>query len=404
MTFAALALATLAATVAASSEAPTDSAAIVAAADRAGQRVELGGFDFDGLAELAPVIGDTDGPRLVLSDKPEYFRTGDGVALRETVDAGDVRLYLYHVPTPGAGPKQIAAVAKNSGNGPVSLTFTTAALHGPGGDYHAIGKAGQADLLAGNLDAGDLDVTLEPGESRLLDPRFAKIQSKTNDLLHGIYEFHTTGPVELSVLQAGVHDDAAKATESLPLLPQVLPGHHASGAGRGVFEQANKTVTIAEPYDTADGPRQIIFADGDNEPWMSGHDSIAAADPELGEANSLNKGHYGVVYHLTLPFESTDGRGVALLAFNPRAGGQWCGKQAVAVRLLSPGTLDTAENGIVELPDDAVRYDGPPAAVVIQKYEAGDDGTGTIELLYTPPGASCLPVAFVLMPVPADSQ
>jgi hypothetical protein len=56
-------------------------------------------------ANIAPDVG----PQLLLSDKPEYFLTGNGLALQEDVQPGIVRLYLYHVPTPSDARKTITA-------------------------------------------------------------------------------------------------------------------------------------------------------------------------------------------------------------------------------------------------------------------------------------------------------
>src|SRR5205823_3560571 len=43
---------------------------------------------------------DAHGPQFLFSDKPEYFRTGNGIAMQEEVKAGLVRLYIYHCPEP----------------------------------------------------------------------------------------------------------------------------------------------------------------------------------------------------------------------------------------------------------------------------------------------------------------
>src|SRR5882757_7339486 len=48
-------------------------------------------------------ISDDHGPQFLLSDKPEYLVTGNGIALQEEVKAGMVRLYLYHVTRPTHG-------------------------------------------------------------------------------------------------------------------------------------------------------------------------------------------------------------------------------------------------------------------------------------------------------------
>ena len=362
-------------------------------ADKAGQRVEVSDVDLDAVPQIKPIIKDDGGPQFLLSDKPEYFRTGDGIAMRERVEPGDVRLYLYHVPTPDAGPKQITAVIENLGDEPLHVRFDKAVLPQPGGDYHKIGKDGQIGLLGDDdPQAARLNLTLAPGQAKQLDPRLGEFELKTNDLIHGVYEFTIDQPARVSVLQVGPDADPVATMKGLPLLPQVLPGHHASGAGRGLYSTSHKTVTIADPYDTAAGPKQVVFADGENEDWMTGRDSISGDE-------TPNKGHYGVIYRVRIPYKSTDGRGVALMTYNPRAKAQWCGYQAVAMRVRTKGELPMPADGVVSLPEDQTRYGGPPEAVIVQRFAPAPDGGGVIEIDFTPPGASCLPVPLVLMPV-----
>ena len=163
-----------------------------------------------------------------------------------------------------------------------------------------------------------------------------------------------------------------------------------------MFETSARTLRPAEPFDTADGPAQLVFADGEAEEWVAGRDSIAG---ERGE----NKGNYGVVYRVTIPYDSTDGRGVALLTYNARAGGQWCDFQANALRVLTPGELEAATDGVVPVPAGQTRYGGPPEMVLIQTFPPAKNG-GEIELLFSPPGASCLPAPLVLVPVGQAGQ
>ncbi|MDB6020907.1 MAG: hypothetical protein JWQ04_764 [Pedosphaera sp.] len=60
---------------------------------------------------VVPVkITDARCPQLLLSDKPEYFYTGNGIASQEEVKAGKVRLYIYHVPQPANDPLRLSLV------------------------------------------------------------------------------------------------------------------------------------------------------------------------------------------------------------------------------------------------------------------------------------------------------
>ena len=61
------------------------------------------------------VKSDGHGPQFLFSDRPEYFRSGDGIAMQEDVKPGVVRLYVYHCPDPKGGKKIISAVIENRG-------------------------------------------------------------------------------------------------------------------------------------------------------------------------------------------------------------------------------------------------------------------------------------------------
>src|SRR5262245_40356284 len=77
---------------------------------RPGEVVRLDAFlkDRPGLRRVPIQIADAHGPQFLLSDRPEYFLTGNGIALQEEVKPGAVRLYVYHVPEPTGTPKVIS--------------------------------------------------------------------------------------------------------------------------------------------------------------------------------------------------------------------------------------------------------------------------------------------------------
>ena len=329
---------------------------------------------------------------LILSDKPEYFRTGNGVALREDIEPGRHRFYLYHVPEPTGEKKTITAWIENRGDQPLTIDYEKSVFPKIGGDYHRIGKEGLVGFLGAD-DRVERSVELPPGSGAAFDPALEGLTATKDQLVHGFYQFTTDQPARLWVLQRDPGQHTGKALDQLELLPQVLPGFHPSGAGRGVFPRADFTVTPVDEefeYRTSMGPRQVILADGETDPWIQGHDGIS------GEA-ILNKGNYGVTYRISLPWDSDDGRGVAVLVYNSRAGGQWCGYQATALHV-SDGVFPA---GVVAAPSEQQRHGAPPEAVLIQRYAAED--AGTIELTFSPPGASCLPVPIVLLPIDAAS-
>jgi hypothetical protein len=324
-------------------------------------------------------------PPLIISDKPEYFRTGDGIALHQRLEPGTYRLYVYHVPVPGipeGTSKRIVTRLKSLDDQPVTLTVNRQTAIPLGGDYHKLAKLGMRALI----DPAVVDTSpVEFTGSLVLDQSAAT--DKRDLLHHAIVEFTIDRPVEIATAQL-TEGDSPDRIDSLEKLPLVLPGFHASGAGRGLFPQAEFAVDAGE-YDTASGARKLVVADGESDPWMVGTDGIT------GESQ-MNKGNYGAIYRMKLRYRSTDGRGLAMLMVTDRFDSRWCQAVAAVVRV-SDGNHS---GGVIDLPRDAVRFRILPEAVVIQTFPPAAPGeTREIELDYTPPGASCLPTPILLVPI-----
>lgn len=339
---------------------------------------------------LVPAIIVPDiGPQFLFSDRPEYFLAGNGIAMQEDVRPGIVRLYLYHVPTPSDERKTITAVIENLGDKALTLTFRRQTTPSPGRDYHQIAKAALAQFLKPRPAPAARTI---PVKARApLDPRLDTLTAGRDDLVHAIYEFEITQPARVTVLQRDPEQKSIKIMDDLPKLPPVLPGGtNGHGAGRGLFETSDFLVTNApdSPLDTANGPRQLILADGQRDPWMRGHD-------HLGGGASINVGNYGALYRIRLKRASSDGRGWALLMCQIPGHTATCGKIGAAVKV-SAGVWP---GGVVGLPSDRVVFGGAEEAVLIQRFLPLPKGqTETIELTYSPPGACCLPTPLLFVP------
>jgi hypothetical protein len=318
-------------------------------------------------------------PQFLLSDKPEYFRTGNGIAMQEYVKPGVVRLYAYHVPVPLDGPKQIVITLTNLSNQDAKLTTMRSTKIEPGGDYHKIARLGMATLLS---DAKAAQPVTIPAGATVEYFRSPPIVNR-DLLVHRLDEFDIDAPARLTVAQvdAGAAIDAITSLEKLPL---VLPGFHPSGAGRGLFPTSVFDVTSpdATTYDTTDGPRAVVVADGTNDPWMTGTDGLHDGQP------IINKGNYGAVYRVRLPVRNSDGRRLAILMSQQRTDNKWCQAAAAVVRV---------GERIIELPRESVRFRNVPEMAFIGEVRF-EQGVGEVELQYTPPGASCLPTPIILMP------
>jgi len=336
---------------------------------------------------------DPDAPTLILSDKPEYFRTGNGIALQETLAPGNYRFYPYHVPTPKSKNKVITAVIENKGDQPLTVRFTLDTFVKPGGDYQNIAKIGLRELLRHQLSTGDhatfvaRQLIVPVGETVVFDPRMDAAVVKENDLIHGIYAFSTDQPAVLSVFQKDVGQDSIKIVEELEKLPRTLPGFHASGAGRGLFPQASRVVETSEAYDAAVGARQVVVADGVDDAWIVGTDGISGANPD--GTPWVNKGNYGMTYRIKIAY--TGAKPFALLVVNDRAKAKWCEWNANVIGI---------DGEPVEVPIDRVRFGGLPEAVFLGRFAGNADGSiKFIQLDYSPAGAACLPTPFWLVPL-----
>lgn len=346
--------------------------------------------DFSAIPTLQRSISVVDdAPQFLLSDKPEYFRTGDGIAMQERVEPGVVRLYLYHVPEPSGARKTITAVIENLGDGPMTLSFQRYASPKPGGDYHKIAREAMVAFLAQTPAPAEFaSRTVAPGRRVVIDPAIDSATVTRDVLVHVFHEFRIDQPARVTVFQREPSADSLEILDRLPKLPRVLPGFHASGAGRGLFARSEVSVTSESPYDPADGPKMLLLADGKTDPWIEGRDSIDPSSP------IQNKGNYGVIYRVKLKYKP--GRGVAVLMSGHRPDNKWC-KYTSAVVDINDGHRP---GGIIALPMRTPRFANLPEAVVMQTYAGKGVGeTGAIEFTYSPPGACCLPTPILLVPL-----
>lgn len=331
-------------------------------------------------------------PQFLLSDEPEYIRVEEGVALRERVEPGEVRLYVYNVngvEEPRKMPRKISAVIENLGDAPLTLQFIRYSFQPPSENYYLIGKQGLADFLSSQPDLAP--VVIPPGTGVPIDSAMDQSVALYNELVHGFYEFSINQPALISVVQTAPETPSVDASRSIE---KVLPTRIEAGAGRGLFPVCNYEITPAESYllDPVAGPAQLIVADGETDPWITGTDSTGAP--------AENRGNYGVLYNIRIPWRSTDGRGLALVTWNERYNpDQWCGAMAAAVEV-SSGKFD---GGVVLLPSDRLITRAFPEVVLIQVFPPPPPGvTETIQITYSPPGASCLPTPLLFIPVQLD--
>lgn len=356
---------------------------------RQGGIVPLDGFLTTDVPAI-PFSQQAGGPQFLLSDDPEYFRVPEGVGMREVVKPGVVRAYIYHVNGLEGSTRRITTVLDNLGSAPMSVKFLRYAFAGPNKNYHAVGKKGLVDFFKSKPQRPVRRV--EPGQSIVLDPAMEAVKVEYDELVHGFYEFEVDQPARVTALQT---DSATPGTVAAARLAGKAAIKRKTNAGRGYFPFCDYALSTPASYvlDSAEGPAQVLIADGVGDRWITGHDGGSTSPAS---ALSQNAGNYGVIYTIRITRRSSDGRGLALVTWNPRSADQWCGGLANAITV-SKGLFPA---GLVEVPagDDVLR--GSTDAVLLQVFPPVKGGkTDTIEIVYSPPGASCLPTPLTFIPI-----
>lgn len=339
---------------------------------------------------LVPVTVAPDvSPQLLFSDQPEYFLTGNGIALQERVEPGLVRLYLYHVPMPSDERKTITAVIENLGEKPLALRFLRRARPTPSSNYHAVAKNALRDFLELRPEPSARMIPI--GATVPLDNRLDTATAGRGQLVHAIYEFEINQPAQVTVFQRDPRQKSVAVFRQLPRLPAILPGREkGSGAGRGLFPRCDFIVSngSGEALDTANGAAQLIVADGQRDPWMRGRDGLE-------DRESVNVGNYGALYRIRLHTANSDGRGWALFLSQLPGQGEACGKTCAVMKV---GTGRTPGR-VLMLPRDRVTFGGDGQVVLVQRFPPVPKGeTGVVEITYSPPGACCLPTPLIFVP------
>ncbi len=326
------------------------------------------------------------GPSFIISDDPEYIREPEAIALKETVQPGGVRLYVYNVNAvkePVKIPRKITAVIKNIGKSTLHLRMLKYSSQKPSGNYFLIGKQGLYDFFSSK--ESQKIVEIKPGEIKAIDEQLEKNVVLFDELTHGLYEFVIDQPAEIAVLQTSPEKSGAKAYETIT---KIIPYSHKN-AGRGLFGVSNYQITNAEILDTSAPASQLIIADGVDDPWVVGKEGVSGKEAKLA-------GNYGVMYNVELNWKSTNGKGLALVTWNSRTDNKWCSGMANSILIHGK---DNAQQ-IVRIPELQLNTRGAPEGVLIQVFKP--DPTKEIQTLkftYSPPGASCLPTPLIFIPI-----
>lgn len=351
-----------------------------------GSGVNLSGFLNEKLPQLDYQKIALPGPQYIISDDPEYIRVPEAIVVREPVNPGSVRLYLYNVngiQEPARTERKITAVIKNRGTENMHLLMLKYSSQKPSANYYQIAKMGLTDFF--NSRPQDDPIVIRPGSTASIDEQLEKNIVKYDELAHGFYEFVIDQPGEVSVVQT---DPQSSGPEAIARISTVHPSSNIN-AGRGMFGISNYLVIARDTVSTVNPASSLVVADGRQDPWVTGIDASSGRIMNLA-------GNYGVMYDIEVNWVSPDGKGLALVTWNALSGGQWCGGMANVMRV-SKGKF---KEGIVQIPSDKLITEGYPEAVLIQVFLPDPKNKiQKIKLTYSPPGASCLPIPLIFIPV-----
>ena len=365
---------------------------------------------------------------LLLSDSPEYVKE-PGIVAAGTLH-GKSRIYFYHV-NERTEPMKVGILLENKGNAPAFVEIERAIYAKPSPDYFKVGRElSKKELATAQLDLGawmqegvdipvrskvvkkdikqqkeslvqsrkiklkyveeeikkdttsrtislvsqDTDAkefVLRPGEVRPIFTELEKILMKQDDLFSGIVDFSTSEPVYASV---AVMEPKSTVTYGLPLLP-IHPIDEVEL--RGTYEGMRRFHVVEPKFNSDAGPASFEIANDREDAFISGVDETTNGKVVK------NKGNYGVsnVYVL-----HTEGKTPYALYFNP-LGGAFSGTFRI-----------TSSKG-------AYTYDVPVKGPYLGHQTIYDtqlldvfDRPEDLILEYMSPGASNLPVRFLLIP------
>ena len=325
------------------------------------------------------------GGTLLFSDSPEYVKES-GILYRDTV-TGDARVLYYHL-NDTAQPKKVAVVLETAADLAV-VSVTRGAAGAPSTDYLHVGKTTQIGYFDGREMNERIHVTKE--RPRLLVPAMNETVLAPGQLVYGVYDFHASAPVRVSVVLYGADVDPFAFLRTARVLPR------DEIALRGTFRGMNRVITSQRIYRPVhDGA--VYFPIGDNL-----HDVYRSGIDATDGTPVVNYGNYGILYQISIP---TEGRGQTRYFLSP-IGGVYAGAMRAARgtrRYLVETPAVRPYFGDRTMPETpqvaAAREEG--LLLLTQYTELADLGAypneEAVQFEYSPPGASNLPVNIILMP------
>lgn len=342
------------------------------------------------MAHILPMqTADAEGT-LIFSDSPEYVAQ-DGILYQDIV-SGPARVFYYHLNSQDTDKK--VAVVLEAQEDYTEVRVTRGGIGEPSTDYLHTGKGAQKNYF-GNRRFDHL--YMMKGSTRLLDPEMDNIVLAPQQLICGTYDFKTNHPVKVMVIMYPADEDPLEFWKSADIQPK------DEMRLRGTYAGMDRKMTAAKEYDAdKDGIVYVPLADNVHDLYQTG---IDATD---GSAVT-DFGNYGINYDIHIPLKGDRPVDVYLCPL----GGIYAG--AMTVRLGERGredliptpfgrgyfgdTTPPEPDNIQKARDEGIWILPQTAELAyLGTYQAEDDPY----FIFSPPGASNLPVALVLIPALHD--
>ena len=214
---------------------------------------------------------------------------------------------------------------------------------------------------------------LNPGEfveglSLAKNSRFLGTRIRPQELLTGMFDFRTRGPVEVLVLIMGLKDDAvafANTAKELPMDEHPL---------RGIYDHGDLTLFVKKPVALLPGQAAGLTMGVSDDPlFLKGKDPMSGTE-------TVNYGNYGVIYHVVYDLDPSTGDEPVSLSCNP-----WGGNFA------GTGLAIGKEEKVIGIPPTREVFHEQDKRETVLKLTPSQDGVRQ-EFLWSPPGASNLPL------------
>jgi len=316
----------------------------------------------EGLPEIALRKVRTEGT-LIFSDCPEYV-THPGILYEGKVD-GKGRIYYYHVNDTGEAARLVVY-----GRSDEEQTVTvTRVLRGDAGQRYVSTGSQLSFRESTSLRQNPVQIRLT-GRKKVIAEEDEAVFTPRN-LVNGIVEIETEKPAWFGVAVIPSYGNDDRLEQSVPLPPD----RHEM---RGTFPA--EVWFENDSWDINDGPREIsLGSEGSvTDFFLEGRDEISFVNRE-------NTGNYGIACHIIL---HTKGEGRYELFLNPR-GGTFEGTVSVGYDKKAPKIFRTQKYPIRFFGENSIED-----TMSLGTWEAGRD----LCIRFIPPGASYLPVRFLLIP------